>query len=72
MQHDTTKYPEFGSIRPGVQKPDTLTTFGQFSCIYHTYFNNKHLIPAMESQYNLADTGQSTCFSTDKVMPVLE
>jgi hypothetical protein len=65
LRHASAKYPEFGSIRPIVQKPDTLIAFGQFSRIYHKYFNNKHLIPAMDGQYTLSDTCQSTGFSAD-------
>jgi hypothetical protein len=40
-----------------VQEPDTLTTSGRFNYNYHKYFNNKHLIPAKNSQSTAAKSG---------------
>jgi hypothetical protein len=39
-------------------KPNILTNYSLFNCIDHKYFNNEHLIPAKNSQFTPAISGQ--------------
>lgn len=41
-----------------MQKPDTLTTFGQSEYFQHTCLNNTHLTPALDGQFIPANYDQ--------------
>jgi len=41
-----------------VHKPDALTKSSWTICIFHKYYNNKHLIPARDGHFTPAKSGQ--------------
>ena len=54
-----------------LEKPDVVTTFSQFECIWHTKFNNKHLTLIWDSQFTLAIGGQGHWFFQTGASPIL-